>query len=96
VAVQSYSQFSPWNPASQTQAPFTQPPLPLQTEVVLNPKDLAGEALLSPDRFALQLDDLTHLAGDALLSPERLALQSYADTNANATITISAITFCIV
>jgi len=91
VAVQSYSQFSPWNPALQTQAPFTQPPLPLQTEVVL-----AGEALLSPDRFALQLDDLTHLAGDALLSPERLALQSYADTNANATITISAITFCIV
>jgi len=93
--VQSCSQFSPWNPALQTQAPSTQPPLPLQTEVVLNPIDLAGEALLSPDRFALQLDDLIHLAGEALLSPERLALQSYADTTVKATITMSAITFCI-
>jgi len=73
--VQSYSQFSPWNPGLQTQAPFTQPPFPLHT-TVLEPKNRPGEALLSPDKLALQPEDLIILAGEALLSPERLALQS--------------------
>jgi len=58
---------------------LTQPPFPLHTAVNVL---LAGEALLSPERFesGRQLDDVLFenlenfpisLAGDALLSPER-------------------------
>jgi len=77
VDVQSCSQFSPSYPWLHTQTLLTQPPFPLHTAVNV---PLAGEALLSPERFESerQLDDVLdfdnlpiNLAGDALLSPDR-------------------------
>jgi len=68
------SQFSPLNPTLHTQAPFTQPPFPLQTgsENMLR-NLLAGEALLSPLKLTSHELERMFLAGEALLSPLKFA-----------------------